>query len=73
MSQFPEDALVRCPYYRYDSGGCIFCEGISQVSTLRLSFHSPSERLIHKKAYCHSRWTGCGIAQMQNARYDYQP
>lgn len=73
MSQFPEDELVRCPYYRYDTQGAIHCEGVSDVSILRLSFRDRGARLQHKKAFCRSCWTGCSIAQMQNARYDYQP
>ena len=73
MSQYPEDALVRCPYYRYDSDGCIFCEGISEASTLRLSFRTPHARRKHKIEFCRNCWTGCALAQMQNNRYDYCP
>jgi len=68
-----EDALVQCPYYRYDQDGCIHCEGITGDSILRLGFHTPGSRKLHKHAHCHSAWTTCPIAQMQNHRYSYEP
>lgn len=73
MSNYPEDIFAKCPYYRYDSEGCIFCEGISETSTLRLSFHNPKARRQHKHDFCRNCWTGCAIAQMQNRRYSYSP
>lgn len=73
MSNLYEDALVQCPYYRYDRDGCIHCEGITADSTLRLGFGAPHGRMQHKRTHCHRAWTTCAIAQMQNARYGYEP
>lgn len=73
MSRRHEDPLIQCPYYRYDSDGCIHCEGVCGLSTLRLGFSVPSGRLEYKKAHCRSDWPACAIAQMQNRRYGYEP
>ena len=63
---------VKCPYYRREEKQKIFCEGVSQGTSIHLAFGSPQQRKQYETIYCKGDWSRCLLAQMQNRKWDYE-
>ena len=68
-----EDVDVGCPYYQYETKQAVHCEGLRDGVGLRLGFISKAVMKEFKGCFCKGDWTGCMIAKMLNAKYDYEP
>ena len=68
-----QDYLARCPYYVYERGRSVCCEGLCEGMLVSMSFAVSGAKRKHKWRYCRSQWAACPWAQAQNRRYNYCP
>lgn len=65
-------AYVLCPFYRFEDREyhqVMVCEGVSDTTTIHLTFASPSAMMAHKEAYCCGNYRECRIARMLFDKY----
>lgn len=67
------DEYVKCPYYRYDEGQAVHCEGVEAGCGLRLGFAKWEQKHRYKAAFCRRGWPECRVAEMLNRKYEYVP
>lgn len=64
-------AYVLCPFYLYDDGKrCIHCEGITDGSTVRLSFRSRTDYEKYIRHNCCRHYQACQIYRAVESTYE---
>ena len=63
-------AHVRCPYYKFDDGKHIHCEGVTDASSLRISFSSKTEYEKYIQQYCCRHPRFCLLFRAVNSTYE---
>lgn len=61
---------VVCPFYRGEKDHLLFCEGIYGSGIIN-TFEKKSDKMDHKKAFCHGHETCkvCKLYQVINEKY----
>lgn len=61
---------VVCPFYRFEKGQSLYCEGI-YASGIIQTFPSQPQKMLHKIRYCHGIETckECKLYQVINEKY----
>ena len=52
---------ARCPFYKAEDRNVIYCEGVTDTSTIQLAF--PGNARPYKEEYCGGDWEKCLIAK----------
>lgn len=65
------DAVVKCPYYKFEERQKIFCEGVQKGTALHLAFDTPANLKDYKKRFCKGCYNQCLIAGMLNRKWGY--
>lgn len=61
-----------CPFYHSEDEQKIYCEGVSDKSSIHLAFNSKIERKEYRKAKCSREYKKCRIAKMLYGKYEEQ-
>lgn len=67
-----QDSMIRCPYYKGEERQQIFCEGVEEGTAIRLGFDTTTHLKEYKAEHCKDCWKRCGIAEMNNRKWDYE-
>ena len=62
MAQY-EDPIVKCPFYSWEEGRQLCCEGVNPVSAATLTFTTKEQRRDYEKIRCKRAWRECPLAQ----------
>lgn len=58
----------QCPFYKAEDRDAIYCEGVTDNSTIRLSFSGSAA--AYREEYCSQSWENCLIAKALWKKYD---
>ena len=65
MGRHYTSAEALCPFYRYEEPRAIYCEGLTDGSTIKLYYEKDVPTLKKYKAkHCRKDWQTCPIAAM---------
>lgn len=64
------DTNVICPYYKKTDRQVIFCEGVEENASIRMSFSSNSQKNDYMKEKCMKCWGKCLWADALNRKWD---
>ena len=67
-----ENPNVKCPYYKYERSGMIYCEGAEGNCNVHLAFGETARRKAYEKQFCQDAWGGCLIADAHNRKWGYE-
>jgi hypothetical protein len=71
MPRIYDDILVRCPYFLHNGRRSIVCEGITDDSTITLSYLDECGRNLQRKLFCNGKFENCEIYRMlTEGKYD---
>ena len=61
---------VTCPFYRFEKGNSLYCEGIYGGGIIQ-TFPTKTHKMLHKIKYCHSieSCKECKLHQAINEKY----
>lgn len=59
-----------CPFYKYEDDQLIYCEGVQNGCSIRLSFAYARDSLKYKMDYCRKDYEKCRVARMLNEKYN---
>lgn len=59
---------AQCPFYKKEDRNVIYCEGLTEDSSIHNAFSSDARP--YKKKFCYSAWKSCPISIMLWAKYD---
>lgn len=62
------DDEAQCPFYKAEDKNIIYCEGVTDSSTVHNAF--PGSAAAYKKEYCCRKWEDCLIAKALWSKYD---
>lgn len=65
------DAIVKCPYYKFEDRQVIYCEGPQDGTATHLAFSTAPKLREYKGQYCKGCWKKCPLAEMLNRKWDY--
>ena len=68
MGRHYRDYNTQCPFYKQEDKNMIYCEGVTDNSTIHLAF--PCSATNYKKEYCSCNWEKCLIAKALWTKYD---
>lgn len=62
---------VMCPFYRAEKDHSLYCEGVYGNGLIQ-TFEKKSDKMDHKKSYCHGYETckNCKLYQAINVKYE---
>lgn len=63
MPRHYHSSAAKCPYYRGECGGMVYCAGLYGAETLRSYFRDERTARVHRAKYCRMDWRACRIAQ----------
>lgn len=67
------DKNAECPYYRFDNGQRMSCEGVLDgIEATNLIFANRASLLAHRRRYCCRKWEDCPIARDINRKWSYE-
>lgn len=58
-----EDPIVKCPFYSWEEGRQLCCEGVNAYSSLTVTFTTKEHRRSHERECCKKAWKECPLAQ----------
>ena len=69
--KYYNDKCVACPFYTYESGSKIFCEGFTNHNYLQTSFENREWLMAHKRRYCRriADYKDCPLYSIIIAKY----
>ena len=56
-----EDPIVKCPFYSWEEGRQLCCEGVNPVSAATLTFTTKEQRREYEKIRCKRAWKECRL------------
>ena len=65
-----ESKTTACPFYKKEDRQTIFCDGVTDNSSVHLAFGNASDCKEHKIAYCRSDFHLCPVCKMLEGMYD---
>jgi hypothetical protein len=69
MAKF-EDIGVKCPYYSWEEGNRLCCEGVNKISRVQLMFDTKEGRREYERQRCKRCWKDCPLAQALNKMWE---
>ena len=60
---------AKCPYFKSSGKKNIVCEGITEGSTIILSFDTKEERNEHRRIFCDNKYRNCELCRTLNEKY----
>lgn len=64
------DAGVLCPFYKYERGDDVYCEGIDWHSTTVNAFANGKHKTEYKNVFCCTEWQKCRLAKALESKYE---
>jgi hypothetical protein len=64
------DVDIVCPFYKRLSFQGIHCEGLTDESSLKLEFKSPSAMNTYRRVFCSAKCSQCKIYKLLEAKYE---
>ena len=61
-----EDSIVKCPYYNWEEGKVLCCEGVdgtSEECVTKIHFATYERRRDYERRVCKKNWKRCPMAQ----------
>ena len=60
-----EDPIVRCPFYSWEEGKRLCCEGVDRNadSSVQITFTTKQQRREYERMRCKQAWKNCPLAQ----------
>ena len=65
------DAIVKCPYYKFEEKQKIYCEGVQAGTAIHLAFDTCPSLKDYKRQFCKGCWQKCQIAESHNRKWGY--
>ena len=62
MAQY-EDPIVKCPFYSWEEGKKLCCEGVNKFSSVQITFTTKEQRREYERTTCKRAWGNCPLAQ----------
>ena len=71
MANKAVDALVKCPFYQFERGGLIACEGYVKNTCMSTQFPDAAQKKAYLRRHCfHEDGGGCFLAAGLYRKYD---
>lgn len=64
-----EDPIVKCPFYSWEEGRQICCEGIIGLSMTH-TFTTKEQRRLYERSRCKRAWKECPLAQALEKKWE---
>ncbi len=61
---------VQCPFYLFNDGRNVRCEGLWQYSSITTSFTSLRRRMEHMQRLCMGPYTQCALYRQLEKKYE---
>ena len=61
---------ARCPFYHSEDAQKVYCEGVTDDTSIHLAFKSCAALSSYKWRYCYGDYQKCRLARMQFKRWD---
>jgi hypothetical protein len=58
-----EDPIVKCPFYSWEEGRQLCCEGVNAFSAVTVTFTTKEQRRDYERVRCKRAWKDCPLAQ----------
>lgn len=58
-----EDPIVKCPFYSWEEGRQLCCEGVNATSSVTVTFQTKEQRRKYEGMRCKRCWKECALAQ----------
>ena len=68
MARYLESADAVCPFYRQESRGAVYCEGVTNGSRIKQEFRYGGAK--YKQNYCYCDWKNCRVSKMLREKYE---
>ena len=65
-----EDPIVRCPFYSWEEGKKLCCEGVNEQSSVQITFTTKQSRRDYERMRCKRAWKDCPLAQALTKKWD---
>ena len=65
-----DSKFVKCPFFHAEDRQKIYCEGVSDATSIHLSFVSPKVKQEYQNAHCNREYCQCRIFRMNDQKYD---
>lgn len=66
-----DDIYIVCPFYRGTDPYHIFCEGVTEDTSLKVTFGDPKKTSMYKECFCRNidGYKRCRISEMLERKY----
>ena len=68
-----EDPIVKCPFYSWEEGKKLCCEGVNKISSVQIMFDTKEGRRDYERKRCKKGWKECPLAQALTRMWEDQP
>lgn len=65
-----EDPIVKCPFYSWEEGKKLCCEGVNACSSVQITFTNKEQRRAYEKMRCKMAWRECPLAQALEKKWE---
>lgn len=65
-----EDPIVKCPFYSWEEGKKLCCEGVNAFSSVQLTFTTKEQRRSYERVICKKSWNTCPLAQALERKWE---
>lgn len=67
-----EDPIVKCPFYSWEEGLKLCCEGMNTDCSVQVTFTTKQTRREYEKNFCKKGWKSCPLAQALEKKWDLE-
>lgn len=64
------DTYVKCPFYVWEEGNRLCCEGVTEKSSVQILFADKSVRREYERRLCKKDWKNCPLAQALTLKWE---
>ena len=61
---------VKCPFYVWEEGNRLCCEGVSKESKIQILFTDKPVRMEYESRRCKNDWKTCPLAQALTLKWE---
>lgn len=59
-----------CPFYKYEERQHIYCEGLTEATTIHLAHSTPAASKKHRQCNCYGNYLDCRLAKMLEKKWE---
>ena len=67
--RYNESKEAKCPFYHKEDQYKVFCEGVSNASSINLNFPNTKEFKAYKEKHCNNQYYKCPVYTMLYDKY----